>query len=81
MIVFGVAIVSLFAFAGFLGYCCGRSGAIADAQFERALEQRRRDQLARDIEEGLAALHARPQLHSVADVVPLRRRTYRDGAA
>lgn len=75
------AILALVLFAGVLGYCLGRVAADADAQIERAREQKRRDQLAREIEEGIAALHSRPQLHSVAEVVPLRRRENRDKIA
>lgn len=75
------AIGAMFLFALALGYCLGRITADADAQIERMRDQRRRDQLAREIEEGIAALHARPQLHSVGDVVPLRWRENRDQLA
>lgn len=72
------ALLALFLFALFLGYCIGRTAADADRELERLREQRRRDQLARDIEEGIAALNSRPQLHSVGEVVPFRPRENRD---
>ena len=95
------AVLGLFFFALFLGYCFGRASALADAELERmrersrevvraseaakrrldqAIEQSRRDRLARAIEEGTAASHARP-VGGVAEVVPFRRRENRDRIA
>lgn len=60
-----------------LGHAIGRSSADREAAetraFDRWLENKRRDELARSIEEGIAAANSRPQLHGVAEVVPLRR--------
>lgn len=75
------AIVALFLVAAALGYFLGRVTAQADAEIERMSERRRRDQLAREIEEGIAQMNSRPRLHGVGDVVPFQRRANRDGAA
>ena len=74
------AVLGLFFFALFVGYCFGRASALADAEIDRAHEQRRRDELAERIEEGIAAMHGRP-VGSVAEVVPFRRREHRDRIA
>lgn len=70
-------IIAVFLVGLYVGHAIGLASAqreeAGNRAFDRWLEQKRRDELARSIDEGIAAAHSRPQLHGVAEVVPFRR--------